>query len=765
MTGWDEPPLSFQDLLAVVERLRRATDSNGEGARAAADVPGAVGSGRQEAPSEGGSAGRRRMSADQCWVPRGRSVEVRGHVIAGMVYVGEGLRDQSGVSVENCLINPKLPVATRIEREATGAAYAPSYSLLSPSDRLGYLRWLASDRSDPNVAPPFLRLYFFGLERRLMLDDPSEDERADLIAELERLQRIYSEDYGLDEDVGHLLDCVAALTPERIKPDPGRMVDFDGYRLPPWLAAGLGFQVAQGKLTDGAWLLCWWLAQPGTRLRVAQRRVFDEFAALFPLRFAKRYPGGLKVEAPSATGSFAYLAASGTFERSLSMDLSWNPGGPQNLKPLRIAQRIAAECWKDLGPYVRFVGRKPAQRDTVDAHVLLPTDLATQRTNAGLRRLHEWAGRHLDWLDHEVSISDALRVLEGKDAISASKPRLVVLSSALALGGIALAPDARFTRILPKARDRAVLFKLPRKASKPADMSPRYLRMLYVMQLVVFVAKAGGAVSEAKWQAMDAMIQRRARLRAADKTRLRADLRWLARRREGKAAITKRCRMLQPKELDEARDLAVRVACADGVVDPAQVKAVQTLYAAMGRSQDDVFANLHRRSAKSGTGQAPERVAARRPFGYVPPRTGGQLPSRVPKSVDLDDGRISRIVADTREVSEVLSNVFREEEPETAPAWGAADAAEQRAVFEGLDPAHSALVERLLQRPSWSGTDFERLAKRSGLMVGGALEAINEWSFERFGDALLEEDADLMLNPDVVQAFSDETEVVSDATT
>ena len=764
MTRSDETPGAVRKFSAPVERLRHATDLTSEAEPTAGGSPLPPDPGAQTVLSERGTAALRRMGAESFWIPPGGSGRVAGHDIGDMVYVGQGLMNQSGRRVENCLIDPTLPVAIRIVRDATDAAYSPSYSQLSPSDRLGYLRWLASERSDPNVAPPFLRLYFFGLERRLMLDDPPEEERAALIAEIERLHSIYEDDYGLEEDIPYLLDCAAALTPERIVPDPESMVDFNHHQLPPWLVAGLGYQVAQGKIADGDWLLCWWLAQSGTRLRVAERRIFDEFAALFSLRFDMRYPHGLKVTARNATSDLTYLAASGSFDRSLLRDSNPYPEISRIRKPLRIAKRIADECWRDLAPYSRFVGRMPAKSERIEAHVLLPADLAIRRPNADLKRLHEWAGEHVDRADDEVFVSEVLRVFEGGNQTSVRKQRLVILSNALALGGIGIAPDARFTGRLPQLGDRAVLFRLPGKASKPPDMSPRYLRMLYVMQLVIFVARAGGSVSDARWRAMDAMIERRPRLRAADKKRLRADLRWLVRKRQGGVSIKKRCQTLRPKELDEACELAVKVACADGVVDPAQVQAVEKLYHAVGRPKDTVFANLHSRSAKAQTRPAAAGQPQQPATGLYPPRRAGHFRARTPRPVALDDGRISKIVADTRKVSRILSDVFVEEEPGTVPAAaGISVSAVERPAFAGLDAAHAALVERLVKRRTWSETDFERLVKRCGLMAGGALEAVNEWSFERFGDALVEEDACLTLNPDVLEVLADESGGVPDA--
>ena len=765
MSRRKDPSPTYRDVLSLMERLQRATEPKRDPGPVPLSVAEIVDFDRKRPKTPGRKQAARQMTANECWVPAGGSAEVGGYDIGGMVYVGEGLRAQIGRKVENCLINPALPVATRIVRDATDAAYSPSYSDLSPSDRLGYLRWLASGRTDPHVAPPFLRLYFFGLERRLMLDEPSKDERSGLIGEVERLQGIYGEEYGLEEDMHSLLEHAAALVPESIEPRPERMLEHDGYRLPLSLAVGLGHRLANGQQMDGEWLLCWWLARPDTRLRVAERRIFNEFAELFLLRYEKRYPKGLKVSAPSATKDFVYTAASGTFKRPLFAGRAALPDITRIQRPIRIANRIASECWKDLAPFSRFVGRKPREREGVAGHVLLPTDLAIHRHNAELQKLHGWAAKHVDRPDTDLTIADVLRVFEGQTKVSARKQKLVLLSNALALGGIGIAPDARFTGRLPNLGDRAVLFRLPSKVSRPAEMSPQYSRVLTILQLVAIVASADGSVSKAQWKALDSMVQLRPRLRAADKTRLRADLRWLAEKSLSTVALKRRCATLRPTELDETCEMAVKVACAEGAVTPAQVLAVQKLYRAMGRAQDEVFANLHRRTAKAPTRPITVRKPSQPPPGYSVRRRPGDRIRRVPTAVSLDDGRISKIVADTRKVSQVLSEVFAEEE-EAAPTQAESKAAPVKAaVFAGLDAAHCALLAGLLQRPRWTESEFARLAASHGLMAGGALETVNEWAFDNFGDALLEDDEDLTLNAEILQALRSKSEMVPDAAT
>jgi TerB-like protein len=66
--------------------------------------------------------------------------------------------------------------------------------------------------------------------------------------------------------------------------------------------------------------------------------------------------------------------------------------------------------------------------------------------------------------------------------------------------------------------------------------------------------------------------------------------------------------------------------------------------------------------------------------------------------------------------------------------------------FAGLDVAHTTLAEKLLSRSDWQRAEFEMLATKAGLMPDGAMETINEWAYERLGDALIEDGAVIIVH-------------------
>src|SRR3546814_20307771 len=68
-----------------------------------------------------------------------------------------------------------------------------------------------------------------------------------------------------------------------------------------------------------------------------------------------------------------------------------------------------------------------------------------------------------------------------------------------------------------------------------------------------------------------------------------------------------------------------------------------------------------------------------------------------------------------------------------------------------LDEAHSSLVRLLLSRPSWSRAELLDAASDLDLMLDGALERINEASFDVNDAPLIEGDDPLIINSDVME--------------
>jgi peptidoglycan hydrolase-like protein with peptidoglycan-binding domain len=194
--------------------------------------------------------------SSQTWIKAGKAASVPGFTMPdGMVYLGAELVRQNGRGPDNCLINPKLPVADP-RGTVPEMPYYPCYSEVSPEARGYYLRWLASGKREPSVGTGYVFLYFYGLERRLMLDRAS-DEYVALVSEVKRLHQLYGKNYSVNRYAQQLLEAARLVNPNhKFYEDetPGTRRD---YELPLSVRLGVGQLLSEGKTIPWNWMFAW----------------------------------------------------------------------------------------------------------------------------------------------------------------------------------------------------------------------------------------------------------------------------------------------------------------------------------------------------------------------------------------------------------------------------------------------------------------------------------------------------------------------------
>ncbi|CAK8720298.1 hypothetical protein KKHLCK_09480 [Candidatus Electrothrix laxa] len=137
------------------------------------------------------------------WIYPNKLVAIGNYKITkGFFYFGEKLDSRDGYSTDSALIDPTLPVNGSIPNYADDEmSYWPSYSRITPESRSAYLKWLASSRDDPHAYIGYVFLYFYGLERRLLVDREkglvSNKEISLLFQEIKRLLTIYLIDWSI----------------------------------------------------------------------------------------------------------------------------------------------------------------------------------------------------------------------------------------------------------------------------------------------------------------------------------------------------------------------------------------------------------------------------------------------------------------------------------------------------------------------------------------------------------------------------------------
>ena len=102
-----------------------------------------------------------------------------------------------------------------------------------------------------------------------------------------------------------------------------------------------------------------------------------------------------------------------------------------------------------------------------------------------------------------------------------------------------------------------------------------------------------------------------------------------------------------------------------------------------------------------------------------------------------------------------MAGIFTEDMPEPIIEPQALPLPSQEAASTpgllGLDEAHSALLRLMLSRPNWTRSELEDGASDLELMLDGALEHINDASFDAYDIPFSEGDDPVEINPEFIE--------------
>lgn len=691
-------------------------------------------------------ATKRKATRRTGWVSSTENVVVGGREIGGMVYVGTPPRLNDYGYHDKCraYIDPSLSVSRKgTDKSGSAMPYWPGYSEIPSQCRATYLDWLASGRSDPSYDPGYMFLYFYGLERRFIVDQTTDEERREILQEVRRLIDVYPENGSVQRYLGEFIQLAQISLNDAALHEP--VFDYRGWELPLSLKMAIGARVGRGERLRADWVLSWLLCHPERRLRTPATRCADKFHALFRVRFDERFPDGLKVTKPRKLLKATYQAASSEFEGQLEpmMNGARVPDISGVRKPVEIAQEIADEVMDDLDKLSRYLGRNPDARGSVEAQALLPKDLWNLFPSEELEQLKAWAGDVVG-SGGVIAVLDVIERLEGTRPDKLSKRILTGAADALARIGYGFAPDPRFALRSPKPDEPVVIFELGEAVAKLEEVSGDYRAALIEAALGSFVAHADGQITASEREALHAKAKATKGLSQQEYRRLAANLNWMLSVAPDMTLLRRRLKETGPEAIASVRSALVAAAHADGVIQSEEVAGIEKVYKALGLDPALVYSDLH----AGGVSDGPVRVRPAQP-GAAGEAIPDEAASGLPK---LDAARIAAIQSDTARVSTVLGEIFDEppEEPESAEP----DAAQ----LSGLDAAHSRLVGALIAQEHWTEEAFDELCRASGLLASGALEVVNEWAFETYDEALLDEYDGYEVSPDLAEQLKQKFE-------
>ena len=234
----------------------------------------------------------------------------------------------------------------------------------------------------------------------------------------------------------------------------------------------------------------------------------------------------------------------------------------------------------------------------------------------------------------------------------------------------------------------------------------------------------------------------------AEKHRLHAHLHWLLAEHPDFKAIKKRVKTLPESARQVLADFLVLVAHADNKISPNEVKILEKIYKLLDLDVQLLYGKLH---GSSSDEPVTVRLSQSNSSGFSIP----DAPPPNAPGFQLDMNRVAALKHESQKATEMLVALFEQDAasetlmPSQMPANE--PMSDDNGNLLGLDRAHSSLIKLLCSRTQWSRGELEEIAADAGMMLDGALEHINEATYDSFDAPLTEGDDPIDINQDILK--------------
>jgi len=663
------------------------------------------------------------------------------------------------------LIDGTLPVAPPHPSVTERLPYWPSYYQCSPQQRSRYLGWLIGGRSDPETELGYVFIYFYGLERRVILDGA---DHLPIAEEIIRLFRIYRHSNSFRNYGSALLWLTIFLAGQRqVVPNDllARAIEVTERWSEDTLGLCLAHVCQRGVPLPAG--LAYVIAQndPRSRSSVIVRRHEQKFRELFVKKYRAIYSEGLVVRSSTRPQRIPYRPASGTLLRMA--DGRHGLGLPTMPNVLAITSQFKGllevweSCVEDLRAFDR-VRRGDGEEMSSEAYEALPQELREgehPELNAWLAIWRECADDE-GWPLVPVSRLAQLKGIDPRERLTKAQCSRILTTGDIL--GIGVEPDARMTGRPYRWNECVALFFSEPNESENAAV---YNAAAVLLRLGLSIAQADGHSSQEELNHIARHLEGHFELSPGQTQRLERLQYLLLHGERADETVSESLRKhLSHDHRRLVGEFLVGIAAADQIITAGELRALKGAYRALGLDTEELdrLLLLHRIDA-AGIAVPPVEPCQEQTF-------------------QLDMDAISRIMDETRQVSAILTEAMAvDDEEEQASRFATQSTAttavldadfEQQTItplerlqaapaeatsampFDGLDGRYQPFLREALTRLEWPPEDLKTLARQHNVMLNGAIEAINEWSCDRYGDWLIQEGNPIVIRLQLIKESS-----------
>jgi len=661
------------------------------------------------------------------WIKPGEQIDIYDiKLTGGNFYFGGSLLALEGYHTEGSLVDNTLDIKkAHFTFEDDSLGYWPEYISLSPQCRGAYLDWLSGSRNDLDTPIGYVFIYFHGIERRVTVDSittaVNDAEFRELFNEVMRLKDTYKASHSFLHYSTRLMEVMYILRPHVITLTclgdiPQRDSLLFRYRL--------GSAVDRGDPISPELALAWIYFYPEYNLKTPARRCSEEFSQIFLQLYSKKYKDGVIVKPNKTRLKINYYPASSSL-RGLALP-ELNLPDPSNLKiPVNKIIAIAEESTAKLDSYSRYLGRPGSSQKDIEALLLLPDEICSFNADNRFSELKAWLDNTILLKDGMISVKDFWTYLRLPLPPKINKQEATLIETLVQKMGYGLAPDSRFHYAKCTIEGKLVLFL--NGLSSEYIPSKSYKEMVLALHLGAIVVNIDSVIEQPEKNILAKLIDYDINLTESEKNSLHAYLAWRLSSTIDFAGVKSGLEKLEDKQKEVISRMLISVALADGKIHPLEIKQIEKFYIMLNLDKGQVAGDIHRmRTSRI----IDDDIASE-----------SRLLSPKISSFQLDASIIAIHESETRDVQKMLSTIFiSEEEVVMSPEDNLSAPPNELEI--GIDKSHYALFETLVRKDKWARTEIEALCRDLDLMTNGALETLNEWSFDRVKAPLFEDHDD-----------------------
>lgn len=667
------------------------------------------------------------------WYSKGEKIIVSNYNLTDQfVYVGINLH--SGYSAEPSLINPSLQIdKSRPDFKGNDLSYWPSYSECSPQARAAYLHYCSNSFETQDIPIGYVFMYYYGIERRLLVDEIEKKEEKELIAEVRRLRKLHSDNSSFNGYSNRLLNFIEVddLVHENI--DHSRLKSYSELSDNIWelnlsetdvVQLGYYFILEEDFPSN----LLFKVGLNNSFLRTPGKRCIKELIQLFRIRLPEEFRKVNSWENSGQVITQSYSPASsairGGYEKSINTpDLIRSNQGLINK-----LSNLIEECQSDLESYSRLLANDH-DKNSLQALVRLPPELINPDDYPKVSELFTFIDSRLKKSDYILIESSQLTHIWDIEGVNKFRKKYAIeVAQVFQHLGYGIEPDIRFGYHKIDKEGKIAVFRIDKEKS-PKRPTKEYKLVLPIIHMTALVGLADGIFKPEEEKHFEEYIESLMQLNDDEKKRVNGYLFWLKSARVNVARLKGKIKNLDSSRKTRIIEYLISLAWADKHIHPDEVSMLQKLCNIFDLDEYQVLRKLY--DLQHGKEDELVQVTTKSDS------KGHEVPREKQSSNLLNEEILQARIDQTNEVQDILSDVFEEEDDEDSRNIEPGNAEDDFTSYLGLDKQHSQLVDKLIPKEVWTQEEFQNLCNDIGLMPNGAIEIINEKSFDKYEDDLL----------------------------